>query len=304
MIDTSARPLSLVTTRRMSWGAIFAGVAVALALQAMLGILGIGLGANALHPSHVASAQGLGTGSAIWLFVTTMLALLAAGWVSGRLADVPRRLDSALHGVIAWALITILTLYLVTTAIGGLFSGAGSLLGNVLGAAGSSIAAQSPKLTSLAQTQLGGVVQRGLAQPQTRHLIDVAASTAKDVASDPDSARQRFNDLRFQLSHDTGTGSRAADRAKLVGLVAAQRHVSRAQAQRTVAEYERDAATAQAQVRNAAQGALDASKKVGDEAASGIATTGIAAFFFLLLGSLAAGLGGYFSTPRTARDAR
>jgi hypothetical protein len=261
MIDTYAPPLTLGTPRRISWGAIFAGVAVALALQAMLGILGIGLGANALHPTHAASAQGLGIGSAIWLFLTTMLALVAAGWVSGRLAGVSRRLDSALHGVIAWALMTILTLYLLTTTIGGLFSGAGSLLGNVLGAASSGIAAQSPKLASLAG-----------AQPQTQHLLDEAAATAKNVARDPDSTKQRLNDLGYRVLHDTGTGSRVAQ--------------------------------ARAKVRDVAQGALDASKKVGDEAASGVATTGITAFFFLLLGSLAAAIGGYFSTPRAARDAR
>ena len=79
MIDTSVRPLTLAATRRISWGAIFAGVAIATALQAMLAILGVGIGANALHPSHAASAEGLGAGSAIWLFLTTMLALLAAG---------------------------------------------------------------------------------------------------------------------------------------------------------------------------------------------------------------------------------
>lgn len=261
MIDTYGLPLTPATTRRISWGAIFAGVAVALALQAMLDILGIGLGANALHPSHAASAQGVGAGSAIWLFVTTMLALLAAGFVSGRLANVPRRLDSALHGVIAWALMMILTLYLVTTAIGGLFSGAGALLGNALGAAGSGIAAQLPKLATLAG-----------AQPQTQHLLNEAASTAKNVARDPDSAKRRLNDLGYRVLHDTGTGSRVAH--------------------------------ARAGARTMAQGALDASKKVGDEAASGIATTGIAAFFFLLFGSLAAGLGGYLSSPRAMRDAR
>ena len=297
MIDTY-EPLPVVASpRRISWGGIFAGVAVALALQLMLSTLGIGIGASALHPSNAASASGLGIGSVLWLFFTAMLALFAGGWVSGRLAAVRRPLDSALHGVIAWALLTILTLYLLTTAIGGIFSGAGAMLGNVLGAAGSGISAASPGLAKAAGSEITKTVTQGLAQPQARHVLAEAADAAKGTLEDPSASHDQFNALLFKVQHDTGTTSQSADREKLIDLVAAKEHESRAKATATVDEYQRDAASIGLRAKAAAQGALDDAKKVGDDAATGVATTGISTFFFLLLGALAAAFGGFLATP-------
>jgi hypothetical protein len=316
MIDTLERPslersagfAAGVSVRRISWGSVFAGVAIALAIQLALGILGVGIGASALHPSGAASAQSFGVGSAIWLFVSTMLALFAGGWVAGRLAGVPRAVDSALHGVIAWSLTTILAVYLVSTAIGGLLGGAGALLGNVVGAAGSGIAAAAPSISSAAGGALkeNGVtvdtltsqIRSALAAPGAQHAVNEAKNAAAQAANDPSSARTQYNDLAYRFLHDTGTTSASADREKLIDAVASREHVSHAAATKTVDGWSAQAQAAQQQLSQAAQGAKDTALKAGDAAASGVATTGITAFFFLLLGAAAAGFGGWTSGAR------
>lgn len=115
--------------RHVSWAAIFAGAVVALVVQLMLSVLGIGIGASTVNPmTEQNPAAGLGTGAAIWFVLTSLIALFAGGWVAGRLAGVPRDADRALHGILTWGLTTLLTFYLLTTAIGGLIGGTANLL--------------------------------------------------------------------------------------------------------------------------------------------------------------------------------
>lgn len=70
-------------------GAVFAGIVVTLALQLILGILGLAIGANSINPLQEQNpASGLGTGTVIWFAISTLLALFSGGWVAGRLAGI------------------------------------------------------------------------------------------------------------------------------------------------------------------------------------------------------------------------
>ena len=99
--------------RRVLWAAIIAGLVVALAIELLLSSLGIGIGASTIHAVNgtSASAGSIGIGSGIWFLLSTIVALLAAGWVAGRLAGLPRPTDGTLHGVIAWSLTSLVTVY-------------------------------------------------------------------------------------------------------------------------------------------------------------------------------------------------
>ena len=87
---------------------------------------------------------GLGMGSAIWYGVSSLLALFAGGWIAGRLAPVRRVFDGILHGLLTWSLITLVTLYFVTTTLGSILGGVSRMVGNTLGVVGNVAVAGKP----------------------------------------------------------------------------------------------------------------------------------------------------------------
>lgn len=115
------RPNRMDFMKRISWSAVFAGVLVAIVTQMLLTLLGLGIGLSTIDPvTERNPTAGLGTGSAIWYIISSLLALFLGGWVAGRLASAPRLFDGIIHGVLTWCLVTLLTVYFLTTAIGGI----------------------------------------------------------------------------------------------------------------------------------------------------------------------------------------
>lgn len=115
--------------KRVSWGAIFAGVAIALTIQIVLGLLGVAFGASSFDPLQEQNpGKGIGIGAAIWLVVSSLIAMYIGSWFAGRLSGGPR-LDGRMHGLLTWSVATLLTVYLISTAAGHLMGGAARLLG-------------------------------------------------------------------------------------------------------------------------------------------------------------------------------
>ena len=104
-VDEPRRP---PVVRRISWGAIIAGVVVVLVVQMALMLLGLAIGTATIDPAaaDTPGAYALGVGGAWWL-ATTAIAVFVGGWVAGRLAGMPSRTDGTLHGVITWAAATL-----------------------------------------------------------------------------------------------------------------------------------------------------------------------------------------------------
>jgi hypothetical protein len=126
-----------VSVRRISWGAVFAGTAVGLVCQLWLAMLGVAIGASTIDPLKEANPMsGIGTGSAIWLALTIIVASFIGGWVTGKLAGIPRRMESALHGATSWAAANIVNFLLISTVFGALIAGTASVAGNTAKAAG------------------------------------------------------------------------------------------------------------------------------------------------------------------------
>ena len=117
----------------ISWTAILAGVVVALVVQLMLSVLGVGIGAATVDPrTEQSPLAGLGIGSAIWLFISSIIAMYIGGWIAGRYSGALHRSDGALHGTVTWALTVLVAIYFLTSAAGSLASGTASLLGGVV----------------------------------------------------------------------------------------------------------------------------------------------------------------------------
>ncbi len=129
---TSPTEVVDANTSAVSWASIFAGAAAAAALSLILLILGFGLGMSSISPwaNSGAKASTIGITTILWLTLTQILASGLGGYLSGRLrvkwasvhTDEVYFRDTA-HGLLAWAVATIVTATFlasaVSTALGG-----------------------------------------------------------------------------------------------------------------------------------------------------------------------------------------
>ena len=112
-----------------------------IAVQLLFSLLGagIGLGTVSVNAGTTPDASSLGVGAAIWWLISSIIALAFGGYVAAWLAGVELRWDGLLHGLLTWGISTLLTFYLLTSAIGGLIGGGASTLGSIASSAGSGI---------------------------------------------------------------------------------------------------------------------------------------------------------------------
>ncbi|WP_158937904.1 YrzE family protein [Burkholderia sp. S171] len=120
--------MRLLTTQdglpRISWGAVIAGVILSLIVYLIMSVLGTAIGASLLAPmSQPNPGRVFGFGSGVWVIVTTVLAVFVGSYFAGRCAPVL----GWLHGLLAWAVMTLLLLYGMTSIIGGAVSVAGNV---------------------------------------------------------------------------------------------------------------------------------------------------------------------------------
>ncbi len=131
--------------RRIAWGAVFAGVALALVVQVVLAMLGAGIGLSTVDPMQGGSpdAQTFGMAAGAWWAVSMLIALYIGGWVAGHMAGLPLKSDGTLHGLVVWAFTVLLMLYLLSSALGGVIGGAFNVMGKAAGQT-AQVAANAP----------------------------------------------------------------------------------------------------------------------------------------------------------------
>lgn len=134
--------------KRVSWGAVFGGLVIALVVQLMLSLLGIGIGMGTVDPLTESNPfAGLGIAALTWGIVSMLAALFAGGLVAARLAGIPKTIDSVLHGLLTFSLFTIVTFYLITTTAGTIVSGVSGIAMQSLSVAGKGFGAAAGKAT-------------------------------------------------------------------------------------------------------------------------------------------------------------
>jgi hypothetical protein len=217
-------PLIEQTGFRLSWGAIFAGFFVALGLHLVLSLLGVAIGLTAWRPATPggADAGDLATGVGIWAAVAALIALFAGGATTGRLAGILRRQDGALHGVVLWALTTVVTLWLIISGAGFLLGGAFDIVGRTAASAvqvagGAATEVAGPALTGAVrgeerEVMVTEIAQRtGLTRAEAEEIVGDAEERAARLQ---DQASARAGELRAaapRIAEDaSGIGARAA----------------------------------------------------------------------------------------------
>lgn len=313
--------------KRVSWGAIFAGVAIALATQVLLGVLGIAFGASVIDPLREADPMaGIAIGSGIWFILSFVLSLLAGGFAAGALAVAQDRRDRTLHGLATWALSTLLLLMLLSSAVGRIIGGTMSLVGQGLSQAGQAASALAQPLASGLADQLRqagidldlgqlrqqasellrdtdtGELQPDQLQQEAQQLGQRAVNTATRIARNPQAADEQIQRLFDRIQSEARETLSAADQEALVNVLVENTDMSREEARQTVnnwqQSYDQAVAEARAQWEQWKNQAEQQAREFGEAAADAAATAAWWTFFTLVLGAIAAAAGANIGSNR------
>jgi hypothetical protein len=190
--------MKLLTTQdglpRLSWGSIVAGVILSSIIYLIMSVLGTAIGASLLSPlSRPNPLHGFGFGSGAWVIITTVLAVFVGSYFAGRCAPVL----GWLHGLLSWAVMTLLVVY-----------GMSSLLAGAVNTAGS-VAATGAQVSATAANQSGST---GDLMNSAKQQVQAAVASATSAASSP----QAQQDAREAAD----TAARAVARASWLSFAA------------------------------------------------------------------------------------
>jgi len=280
-----ARPpadLSDSNTSGVSWAAIFAGAAAAAALSLILVILGFGLGLSAVSPWAYAGAGALtiGIATAVWLAAMQIIASGLGGYIAGRLrvkwpglhTDEVYFRDTA-HGMLSWAIATLVTAAFMGSALTGIVSGgaelAGNVAGGIAGATGQAAAATAQRPD--AKDSSGGVLS---------YFVDQLFRADRPPADQNTS--QQTGEAATIFANDLRTGALSdSDKSHLGRLVAQRAGLSQADAEKRVVSVYSQADRELKKLEATAKTAADKARKAA-------AATALWMFVALLCGAFSA----------------
>lgn len=172
---------------RVSWGAVFAGVVIATALQLVLTVLGAAIGLTALDGQDSGKAFGIGAG--IWAVLVPLATLFLGGMTAGRLAGVRDKFEGFMHGALVWSVSLLMAAWLLGTGASRLIGSTLNLAGNVAGGAAST-AGQVASRSDIDQGDLSQArerarqeaAERGITGDSVRSRVAEVRESAGEVA--------------------------------------------------------------------------------------------------------------------------
>ncbi|RYZ59962.1 MAG: hypothetical protein EOP07_02410 [Proteobacteria bacterium] len=313
------RPLSII--KRISWPAVLGGVVVALAVQLLLSLLGLGIGASTIDPlAEQNPLSGLATGTGIWFAITTIISLYAGGWVAGRLAGMNRRLESSLHGVLTWAFTALIAFYFVNSMLTSAVSSMAGVVKSGASMVGQGVASVAPQITQVAKEQLSAngidisnikseattlLRQTGKPALQPENMekqADAAATdagnTAQTAAGNPGATDAELTGLIDRVFSRGEATLNEVDKTALVNVLVARSSMSPEEASQTVDRWQASALVAKQKYDQAKVAAEQKAREIGDVTAKNVSKAALLSFIALVLGAIAATLGGINGMPR------
>jgi hypothetical protein len=272
---------------KISWGAVLAGVVVALVTQLVLNLLGMGIGAATLNPvaGDSPSAASFSLGAGIWFALSTILAALAGGYAAGRLAGVPRESTAGWHGLTAWALTTLVIFYLLGSTVGGILGGAYRGMTNTVGSVASAVGSTAETAAQITVTRMADPFSP--IEESIRSTI-----SGNDPATLRDAA---IVALRAVVTGDQQQAAEARERAAQV--IARAQNISVEDARTHVQQYAQ-------QYRQAVDQAEQQVTQAADAAAKTVSRAALFGALSLLLGGLAGWFGGRMGAVEPTLSAR
>ncbi len=281
---TPAEDLRTVALNQVSWGAVFAGAIAALVLQVILNMLGLGVGLSTVDPAGdgTPGASSLGLGAGLWWVISGILASGAGGYLAGRLSGKPSNSTAGYHGLISWAVATLVIFYLLSSAVSGLVGGAFNTASGAVGGLGR---AAGGSIQTVAQ----------MAAPSLSKISDPFSSIENQVRSgangqDPVALKDAaVIAMRAAVTGDDTQQAQASEKAAQA--LAKAQNIPVEQARTQVQHYAQQFKEATAKAKDQAKQAADAAARTASQAA-------LYGALALILGALAA----YFAGRGAAVD--
>lgn len=114
----------------MNWGAIIAGWLVAVGVAFLMYVGGLAMGFSAFDPYDAeATAKGIGVGTALWMIVTWIVALLLGGMFASWFDSRDDRNLGVMHGITVWGLSIAASGLLLALGMGGAIGSGASMMG-------------------------------------------------------------------------------------------------------------------------------------------------------------------------------
>jgi len=168
---------------RVSWGAIFAGSAIAIAVYLMLSLFFAGVGLSAAD-ANTTDAQTAGWLTLAAGAIALIGSLFLGGYVTTVLTAGENRQEAIIHGVLTWAVVTVL---------------AASALGSAL-RAGASAAMNTGMIASNAANSGNGTAGQNLADAARRVGVPEDRINEAKNATNPDNIRANAENARAQMN--------------------------------------------------------------------------------------------------------
>ncbi|HNR50496.1 MAG: hypothetical protein GXY28_03170 [Bacteriovoracaceae bacterium] len=265
----------------VKWSAIFAGTVITLVVMLTLIMLGLAVGFATINPATEENPfGGLGIGTAVWWVISSIIAYFLGGWVSSRVAGLQRVFDGALHGLVTWGLVTLLTMFMLTSTVGFILGGAFGLVGNVVSVAGQAAGTVIP--------QIAGAVS-GPAQD----IIQEAEQAMDQNLREGVDAQTVIRDLGPSLYQMMQGGVTEQERQQMVKQIQQYTTLSEQEIQNIVQQMETRYRELAPQVQQQVQQAQQTAQRVAGQVADALSKAALASFFMLILSGAAAALGGW-----------
>lgn len=310
---------------RISWGAIIAGGVTALAVSALLNLLGIGLGFTAIDPAtESAPLSGLGIGTIIWWVVANLTALFVGGMVAGHSAGYISRTDGGLHGFLSWCVYAAVLLFFLTTATGAVISGFSGAVSSVFGGGD-----QQEVVVRVDDQRQQAQDQEGLSFENVREKFIQLVDRAEQFNILPSDAAENvqetlnegtadlretwqelnldqnieefFNDLSVDIENgnlNITVDGDVLNREKIKDYLAENTDLSEQEIEQNINEWNKNMEQAISEVEKLYQETREEIEQRTDQLADTIATVSLVAFFIFVLGAVAAWGGGMVAAAK------
>ncbi len=215
---------------RVRWGAIFAGTFVALGIWALLYAFGLAVGLSAVDPSEPGTLRGAGIGTGVWSLVAPLIALFFGGMVASRSAGTVEKADGAVHGAVLWSLTTIAGAFVLLWAVSSVIGTAARLGGQAV----TGVASGAATVAGAAGERAGSAIEAlGL---DTGDLLAPVNERLR-AEGKPIVTTQQLEAAARTYAQQAVRGE--ADREALIGSIASQTNLSRADAEDLAGRVER-----------------------------------------------------------------
>lgn len=294
-----------------SWGAIAAGAVLALAVQFMLGLLGVGIGFVSADVQDGLNMSAIGWGAGIWMALTFFISLFIGGYVASRLSHNVFKFAGSLNSLVVWALVVGLNLMIAGSGVSkvtGMFS-------NTISSAAKSINIDAPTqmISGINFQEMEEEIDQILRESDNEELKSLvqreyddikssARSAASDVLRNPGNMSQIVQEFGDDAQRSLQQINQEVSREDLAEVVAAKSDMSEQEAQQAVTEWKNKIEDWSQNFQAKMNEAQDQVLMQAQEATESTGRAALYGFLALLLGMIAAFIGGRLGSSRSREE--